>query len=208
MDAAGPASATAPLIFRRTSVLLLLTCCSILGTAPAQEQNTVATAQSLLAQGRWQELLQQAEQTPQPSPDVEYYRGLALAHFERWDDACAAFLAGQRMQPRDKRFPIELAGIAFKQKNYARSAVHLRAALRLNPEDSYANEFLATVYFLEGNLEAALEFWNRVGKPAIEQVRMPANLHVNPVLRDRAFAFSPASILRSEELLATDARLQ
>jgi len=131
-----------------------------------------------------------------------------LAHLERWDDARRIFLAARRAQPKDKRFPIELAGIAFKQKKYSLSAAYLRAALRLDPKDSYANDFLATVYFLEGNMEAALKYWNRGGKPRIEEVRTPETLHVNPVLLDRAFAFSPASTLQRQELLTTVQRLR
>src|SRR5262249_926493 len=127
---------------------------------------------------------------------------------ERWDDARKAFLAARRGLPRDKRFPIELAGIAFRQKNYPQAATYLRAALRLDPNDSYTTNFLATIYFLNVNLEAALEYWNQAGKPAIEEVRTDPALHVNPVLLDHAFAFSPASILRHEEFLATEARLQ
>src|SRR5215472_2316828 len=54
----------------------------------------------------------------------------------------------------------------------------LRIALRLDRTDIYANNFLATIYFLEGNLEAALKYWNRAGKPRIEEVRTSPNLHV------------------------------
>lgn len=141
------------------------------------------------------------------SAELEYYHGLALAHLERWDDARKAFLVGRRALPHDKRFPTELAGVAFKQKQYSRAAAYLRAALRLDPKDAYLNDFLGTVYFLQGNLEAALKYWNRVDKPRIEEVQTGPELHVNPVLLDHAFAFSPASILRREEFLATEARL-
>src|SRR2546425_5061076 len=41
----------------------------------------------------------------------------------------------------------------------------LHAALRLNPQDAYSSEFLATIYFLEGNIEAALKYWNPEDKP-------------------------------------------
>ena len=43
----------------------------------------------------------------------------------------------------------------------------LRRALRLAPRDDYTNNFLATIYFLEGNLDAALKYWNRSGKPLL-----------------------------------------
>ena len=191
------------------SIFLLLFFCALIADSPcaAQDQDSQAAAQKLLQEQRWQELVKLVEATPNPSAELQYDYGLALAHLERWDEARKAFVAGRRMQPQDKRFPVELAGIEFKQKKYPEAAAYLRAALRLDPEDKYISDFLATVYYLEGNLEAALKYWNRNGKPQIQDVRMPPQLRINPVLLDHAFAFSPASTLRREELLATEARL-
>ncbi|HVA01612.1 MAG TPA: hypothetical protein VMV34_08160 [Terriglobia bacterium] len=142
------------------------------------------------------------------SADLDYERGMALAHLERWNEAKQAFAAGQGQYPQDKRFPIELAGIAFKQKRLGEAKKDLHRALSLDPNDSYALNFLATLYFLEGNLAAALKYWNRVGKPQIASIRTPSHLQVDPALLDRAFTCSPASVLRIEQYRATQARLQ
>jgi hypothetical protein len=139
---------------------------------------------------------------------IDFYYGSALAHLGRWDEARAAFLAGQRLRPRDERFPIELGGVAFKRMRYSEAARWLRKGLQLDPQDSYANNFLATVYFLEGNIEAALKYWNRVGKPQVESVRIEPGLRVDPALLDRAFAFAPASVLRRDDFLTTQARVE
>ena len=206
MDPAGHSSVAASLIFR--SLILILSCllAHAVTSAPfAQDQ--VASAQKLADEGRWQELLNFTEQTEQRSPEFDYYRGLALAHLQQLDQAREALLNGRRSAPRDKRFPIELAGLEFKQKHYSQARRYLRAALRLDPGDTYASNFLATIYFLEGNLEAALKYWNRAAKPLVEDVRSDPKLRVNPVLLDHAFAFAPASILQREEFLATEARL-
>jgi tetratricopeptide (TPR) repeat protein len=173
----------------------------------AETQDITAAAQKLVAEERWQELVRLLQAMPERSPELQYDYGLALAHLERWDEAHKAFLAGHYAQPRDKHFLTELAGIAFKKKKYSQATAYLRGALRLDAKDSYANDFLATVYFLEGNLEAALKYWNRISKPDIEDVRTPTTLHVNPVLLDHAFAFSPASTLTRDELLTTERRL-
>jgi tetratricopeptide (TPR) repeat protein len=181
------------------------------GTPPQNEDkfdNLSDSAQELLSHERWQELAQLLENVSNRSAELNYDYGLALAHLQRWDEARKVFLKGQREAPRDNRFPIELAGIAFKQKKHSESISYLRRALRLGPKDNYANEFLATVYFLDGNLEAALKYFNRVGKPMIEQVRIQSGLRVDPVLLDHAFAFSPASILHVDELLTSQARLR
>ena len=116
MDPARRASATCALMFRGT-VLLLLVSCSVLAFAlPQQDSQGLATAQKLSAEERWQDVISLVDHTPQPSPDLQYYYGLSLAHLERWNDAQKVFLSARRAQPGDKRFPIELAGIAFREK--------------------------------------------------------------------------------------------
>ncbi len=142
----------------------------------------------------------------QPQDSV-YSRGMALARAGQWDAAAEAFRAGMRQAPHDKRFPIELAGVAFKQKKYAAAKQELRRAQHIDPSDSYANDFLATLYFLEGNLEAALKYWNRAGLPRVEQIRVEPEPRADAMLVDRAFAFAPMSTLQREEYLATRARL-
>lgn len=189
----------------RLLTIMVLAWCSLL--ARAQEGSS---AQQLLKEERWPELVQLLSTVPDRSAEQEYDYGIALAHLERWDQARTALLRGARMQPRDKRFPIELAGVAFKQKNNRRAISYLRRALRFDPKDDYANEFLATVYFLQGNFEAAMKYWNRLSspKPEIVEMRGDPALRVRPALLDHAFAFSPASVMKLEQLRATDARLQ
>ena len=152
--------------------------------------------------------MREVESASARGAEIDYYYGSALAHLGRWDEARAAFLAGRRLRPRDERFPIELGGVAFKQKRYAEAARWLREGLRLAPNDAYANDFLATIYFLEGNTEAALKYWNRIGKPQLEKVRIEPGLRVDPALLDRAFSFAPASTLRLPDFLTTQTRVE
>lgn len=144
---------------------------------------------------------------PSDNADIDYFYGSALAQLGRLDEARGAFLAGRRLFPGDKRFPIELAGVAFKQKGYPRAATWLRRALQLDPNDSYALDFLGTVYFLEDNSDAALKYWNRIGKPQISAVKTDQALHIRPSLLDRAMTFSPASELHLAELRTSQARV-
>lgn len=204
-------------ILRAAALLLTASCFLCAGEMPSsarseilKSQNaddTAANIQQLFAQEQWQQVVQSVEGSSGRSADLNYYYGVALAHLERWDAAREALLAGSHERGDDKRFPVELAGVAFKQKNYPLAASYLQRALELDPRDSYANEFLATVYFLQGNYEAALKYWNRVGKPEIGQARVEPEPRVNAVLLDHAFAFSPASTLRLDDLLATEARV-
>lgn len=187
----------------RLAILLVLSC------APpgSQAQTFREPLRELADQARWTEIVRQVESDSARNADVNYYYGIALAQLGRVEDARRALLAGYRLQPDNKRFPIELGGVAFKQKRYPEAARWVQRALRIDPHDSYANDLLATIYFLEGNLEAALKYWNRTGKPQIESVLTPPELKISPALLDRAFAFSPASLLRLQDLLTSEKRV-
>lgn len=139
--------------------------------------------------------------------NAAYARGMKLAHQQRWNAARRNLLLGQQICPSQKRFPVELAGIAFEQKRYPQAAAWLRKALRIAPTDKYANNFAGTVYYLMGNLPAALKYWNRIGKPQIHFLNLAPDLHVKPLILGRAFTFSPASQLTLRQLETTRARL-
>lgn len=206
MDSARSAPNSTALI--SLGVFIFLFSFASVARAQTSDSFQVARATQLSAEQRWQEIVSLVESVPQPSAELDFYYGTALAQLGRWDEAQKAFAAGARLQPGDKRFPLELAGVAFKQKRYPAAVRHLRRALRLDPSDSYGNDFLGTVYFLQGNTEAALKYWNRVGKPQIMEVRSQPTPQMNAALLDRAMAFAPASILRLHDLLTTEVRLR
>jgi tetratricopeptide (TPR) repeat protein len=210
LDAAGSTSAGRRLIraLAALAALVLMGGASSLFAQSPQQTVGLATVEQLFAQQRWEQIVRDVESIPRPDAELNFYYGSALAQLGRWDDARRAFLAGHHLQPTDKRFPIELGGVAFKQRRYSEASAWLRRGLRLDPADSYANDFLGTIYFVEGNLEAALKYWNRIGKPHIEEIRLLEPLRVDPALLDRAFAFAPASPLRLPDLLSTEARIR
>jgi tetratricopeptide (TPR) repeat protein len=188
--------------------LLFLGLVSLTAICVIAQDDPTARANELFQAEKWSEVVRLAETVPNRSPELDYEYGLALAHLERWDDASKALLAGRRLLPRDKRFPIELAGVAFKQKHYTEAIAWLHRALRLDPADEYANDFLASAYFLQGNLEAAVKYWEHVGKPRLAELHNEPPLRIRPSLLDHAVAFSSESTLRLDELLATRARLE
>lgn len=166
-----------------------------------------STIKKLYDEGQWSNLLRAASCASNRSADLDYFRGMALARLKRWDEAREAFRSGQKRYPQDKRFPIELAGIAFEQKRLGEAKNELRRALRMDPRDHYALNFLATIYFLEGNLAAALKYWNHTGRPKIADIRTPSQSHTDPALLSRAFTCAPRSVLRLEQYQTTRARL-
>ena len=189
-------------------LILALGCVS----SPAASQDAPSGAASAIekafAEQRWQQVVDQAETFTKRSADLEYYVGVSLAQLGRFGEARVALLRGRHMEPRDERFALELGGVAFKQKRYGEAVEWLHRALRLNPSDAYAADFLATVYFLQGNLEAALKYWNRIDKPRVANMQVEPGLRIDAALLDRAFAFAPGGTLLLPDLLATRERVR
>jgi tetratricopeptide (TPR) repeat protein len=198
-------------IARPSAVLFLISVlsCALAVAAAAQSRpdQLEIRIRALFAQQRWQEIVDLRPPLG-VSPNIDFDYGIAAARLQHWGDARSAFRSGLRLSPRDSRFMVELAGVSFKQGNYAEAERWLRHALRLSPADTYSLDFLATTFFLDGNLDAALKYWNKVAKPHIVSIRTDPRPRINPVLLDRAFAVAPASELDRWNLLTTQARLE
>jgi tetratricopeptide (TPR) repeat protein len=148
----------------------------------------------------------QAQCSPRKA-DAQFAHGMAFARSRQWQQARDALQAGERLCPDQKRFPEELAGVAFEQKQYPQAAHWLRRALHIAPDDRYVNNFAGTVYYLMGNLPAALMYWNRVNRPQIHELNIHPNLRIRPLILGRAFSFSPQSVLTRQQYETTEARL-
>ncbi|MHB1796306.1 MAG: tetratricopeptide repeat protein [Acidobacteriaceae bacterium] len=183
------------------------------GHAGAQTTGATASAdqaaqvKALYDAGRWEDVVQAVPESPQEPADLELDRGLALAQLGRFDEAERTLEAGHAGHPRDARFLEEMAGIAYRDKRFSRAKKELRRALALQPNDAYASNFLASIYFLEGNLEAALKYWNRVGKPKLNDLTFDPQPKLDPLILDRAFKFSPGAMWTREQFLTTQAEL-
>ncbi|HWG57468.1 MAG TPA: tetratricopeptide repeat protein [Candidatus Acidoferrales bacterium] len=171
------------------------------------EAARLSAAKQLYEQGRWSELLLATAASPAGAADLDFYRGMALAKLGRWSEARAALESGEKKAPGDKRFPTELAGIEYRLKNYDAAKANLGRAVRLDPRDAYALNFLGTIYLLRGNLEAALATWNRAGLPEIHGIETEPESRVRAGLLERAFTFSRLSTLTLGEFQTTEARL-
>jgi tetratricopeptide (TPR) repeat protein len=171
-------------------------------------QDSPSRARRLYAEKRYKELVERFPASPANPPEVDLYRGLALAKLKRWQEAEAAFTAGHEKQPRNERFLVELGNAYFRQRNYAAAKTTLQQALALKPGDRYARNFLASVFLLTGNLEAAVANWNKIGKPHITALEMEPTPQIRNQLLQRTFAFSPPETLQLKDLYTTEARLE
>jgi hypothetical protein len=132
---------------------------------------------------------------------------LSLARQGESAEARAILAKGRGAFPTDKRFLVELAGLEYLQHNLTGAAGLLRAALRIDPADSYAREFLASVELMRGNLEASLVHWNRLNRPVLDSVQVVPEPRLSLTLRQRVVAVSAGQILTVERLRATAANL-
>ena len=174
----------------------------------AAEAERLASAQLALDSAHWEEAAQLAAGPAPQSAEFDLIEALALARLGRLSEARAALQAGHRKRPGDPRFLTELAGLAYKQKNFAEAKRELRAGLQLEPDARYNHEFLGTIYFLEGNLEAALKYWNPLDKPRLRSVSVTPPPQLLDLLLNRSIAFNAPQTLTTDALLASNARLR
>ena len=102
---------------------------------------------------------------------------------------------------------MELAGVDYKLQDMRPAKRALRAALKLDPQDPYAQEFLGTLYFLDGNLEAALKYWNAIEKPRLRSVSVQPPPKLDAALLQSAIGFNAPQVLTNDALLGAEARL-
>lgn len=191
------------------AIFLALSLAARAGAQCPADPQQVSRIHDSYVQRNWTDVVRLAASLPCRPADANFEYGMALAHLQRLPGARAALQEGrhQSRSAAQQRFDVELAGIAFEQKRNPEAAAWLRRALKLDPKDEYANNFAGTVYFLLGNAEAALKYWNRIQKPYVAELRFDPQLRIRRLLLDRAFVFAPASILHQPDYLATQARL-
>ena len=166
---------------------------------------SVESVHQLYEQKQYAEIIRLVPASASNPAELDLYRGLAFAQLQRFSEAKAALEDGERKDPHEERFPAELAGVAYRTNNLDEAQRNLRHALHLEPQDSYALNFLATIYLLRGNLPAALEYWSLTEAPRVSQIEENPQPHVNQMLLQRAITVSPLSKLRLRDFETSDA---
>ena len=178
------------------------------GFAQQNQQASVQDLYQLRDRGAWQQLLDATSSVQEPDSEHRFLRGLALAHLGHLSEAEAELQkAAEQAGQKSGEILVELAGVQFKEKKLSDSTRNLQRAISVGQTDPYAFDFLASLYYLQGNVEAAVKYWNRVGKPSIQQLKVEPDGTLNPLLLDRALAVSPSSALDLRALRLTDLRL-
>jgi len=192
-------------VLLRRFAALALACC--LGPPVWASNGLAGRVRALYEEGEYERAVQMAETAPAPRAEVIFYHGLALARLERFEQARLVFRRGRELYPRDKRFPLELAGVSYLQDDLSGARAFLHKALKIDPADEYGADFLGALYLLEGDLPAALTYWNRIDKPVIHNVTLRPQPRLHPLLRERAVSISGGQILTLHRLRTAQAHL-
>ena len=167
-----------------------------------------STVRQLYENRQWEKAAEMASKILPQSADLIFYRGMALAHRERLEEAATAFQQGAKLFPQDGRFAAELAGVAFRRHRESEAKHWLRRAIKLNPSDAYNRDFLGTLYLLDDNLPAALKYWNPLGKPLLTSVVFDPPSPLSPPLTARTFPVSGGQVLTVKRLATAQANLE
>lgn len=209
LDTSGGSQATLVIAFFLSFVTIL--CFPALDSqekAHSDDSGRIASVRRLYEAKQWEKAAREAQGPEDQSPELDYLAGMSLAHLERWADARGAFSAGHRKAPQDKRFLTERAGTEYRLNDFAQAKKDLEAVLRIDPHDKYSRDFLGTLYLLEGNLEAALKYWNSLDKPRLASVGLRPQPRLQEKLMERAVTFGAPTVLSRKNYLETNARLE
>lgn len=139
------------------------------------------------------------------SADSALSEAVAAANAGDLDRARSGLETAANAYPQDPRFPVELAGIAFLQKDFSSAKRWLHHARRLGSIDPYVDEFLGTLYLLDGNVEAALLFWNRIDRPVLVDDQIATGLEsvLRTGLANDAASFRAGAVFGRGDYLRT-----
>ncbi|MGE3275949.1 MAG: C39 family peptidase [Vicinamibacterales bacterium] len=122
----------------------------------------------------------------------------ASSLLEQATGACPADAAGWR----------ELAGVRFLESNWPAARTTAERATRLDPGDPYGWRLLASSRFLDDDAEGALDAWNQIGEPAIDEVSVDGLERTRHPVVDRAAGLRPREALSADHLRRARHRLE
>ena len=143
----------------------------------------------------------------QPTADTYLYLGIAYGHMKEYPKAEDTLNEGSTRYSQDPRFHNELAGVYLANNNVDSAKSELRRALSADPNNNYASDLLATIDMSEGEVQAALQSWNKTGRPVVADILHNYYLSFGSWVVRKGVAFHPASVLRYSEWKTTESQL-
>src|SRR5438128_5738423 len=112
-----------------------------------------------------------------PTADTYLYLGIAYVHMKEYQKAEDVLNEGSRRYPQDARFHNELANSFFEDNDADTAKSELLRALLIDPANNYASDLLASIDMSEGDVQSALRYWNKSGRPLINDILHNYYLH-------------------------------
>lgn len=134
-------------------------------------------------------------------PEISLLHGIAAARQGDLDDAENILRALIRENSLFAAAYTELAGLRFLAGDLDSVPKLLEKSLDLDPTQSYAREFLGTVYYLQGRKLRAVQTWNRLGQPRIHSISYLVPEGAAPPLVDRLAKINEHEVLQHHKLL-------
>ena len=144
----------------------------------------------------------------EPSADAYLYLGISYAHIREWVRAEETLKNGASRFPRDARFHNELAGVYLASNDLKMARESLLQALRIDEDDKYAADLLATVDMSTGDVKGALKAWNHDGRPVIGDILNNGHVEFENWTIRKASTFRTGQVLTWGKWRTTELRLQ
>ena len=132
--------------------------------------------------------------------EAAFLLGVVLARQEKWEAARKALERAIDLSSRFAPAHLELAGVRYRQGANHEAMRLLRETISMDPENSYARHFLATLSYLDGRRLEALYHWNAVGEPRFNEINYLTPCQANPELIGRLFRACCFSVSNLSEI--------
>ena len=133
--------------------------------------------------------------------EASFLLGVVLAKQEKWEAAGQALERTIDLNPRFAPAHLELAGVRYRQGANHEAMRLLRKTISMDPGNSYARYFLATLSYLEDRQLEALYHWNAVGEPRINEISYLTPSQANPELIEKLFRLNEGEVLSREQIM-------
>ena len=133
--------------------------------------------------------------------EASFLLGVVMARQENWEAAGQALEWTIDLNPRFAPAHLELAGVRYRQGANHEAMRLLRKTISMDPGNSYARYFLATLSYLENRKLEALYHWNAGGEPRINKIHYVTPSQANPELIGKLFKLNEGEVLRRERVM-------
>ena len=101
----------------------------------------------------------------------------------------------------------ELAGVRFAEHRWREAASLAEAAVARDPHNTYAWDVLASSRFVQNDVAGALDAWNRIGKPRVDDVRIEGLAHTRYALVAGSMELQAGTLLTTEKFRRAERRI-